>query len=122
MFRSFFLASILAALVFGLGTKKCGKNYCRNVDGDCEKGSVVYNCFVDPCFNNGCAPGTYCAENYCNGCNFVCNSCVDARGKCLDEEGCGVVQCLVDPCKTAQCPKGTACKSNYCGGCNAVCT
>eukprot|EP01084_Bolivina_argentea_P054027 99100_1 len=121
MFRSFFLASILAALVFG--KKRCGKNSCINVDGDCEIGSTV-NCFVSPCDTAQCASGTYCTENYCNGCNAVCNSCVNRKGGCLDENGCEPVQCKIDPCGTiaTQCPQGTACESNYCGGCNAVCT
>eukprot|EP01084_Bolivina_argentea_P054031 99105_1 len=118
MFRSFFLASILAALVFG--TKKCGKNYCRNVDGDCEKGSTV-NCKSNPCDTAKCAVGYYCSENYCNGCNAVCNSCVNPgqwpRVGCKDEEGCGAVNCKSNPCDTAKCAVGYYCSENYCNGC-----
>eukprot|EP01084_Bolivina_argentea_P054032 99106_1 len=117
MFRSLFLASILAALVFG--AKKCRKDQCINGGGDCVKGSLV-QCFVDPCDATPCTSGTYCTPNYCNGCNRVCNSCF-TRGGCLDAKGCEVVTCFVDPCDIAQCPKGSVCKSNYCGGCNHVC-
>ena len=81
--------------------------------GLCANGQPIANCLISPCKFNKCPSSTKCVEDYCGGCNYICEpNC--PPGKPL-------VNCFVSPCKVNKCPSNTECVDDYCGGCNFNC-